>query len=188
VTSLLPKNATPLERALEDVAGERLDGLSFDFASLFDPATCPPAFLPYLAWERGVELWDEDFVAVDGEEDLVRRRREIIGRFDKIRRLRGTLAAIDLAMETIGVRARIREWWDHPEPKEPYTFKVILLSKDNRPLGEADRRRILRVIESLKPLRARFDLDIMFEAKATVGAAMFARVTRIKRLTAVVER
>jgi phage tail P2-like protein len=188
VTSLLPKNSTPLERALEEVAGERLHGLSFDFASLFDPATCLPAFLPYLAWERGVELWDEDFVAVEGEDDLIKRRREIISRFDKIKRLRGTLAAISMAMETLGVRARIREWWDHPEPKEPYTFKVILLNKDNRPLGEADRRRILRVIESLKPLRARFDLDIMFEADAAVGTAMFARLTRIKRIAAVLER
>lgn len=188
MTSLLPKNSTPLERTLEEVAGERLEGLSFDFASLFDPDTCPPAFLPYLAWERGVELWDEDFVGVESEDDLTRRRREIISRFEKIKRLRGTLAAIDLAMETLGVRARIREWWDHPEPREPYTFKVILFNKDNRPLGEAERRRILRVIESLKPLRARFDLDVMFEAEATVGAAMFARLTRIKRFAAVVGR
>jgi phage tail P2-like protein len=188
VTSLLPKNSTPLEKALEDVAGRRLEGLSFDFASLFDTDTCPSAFLPYLAWEKGVELWDEDFVGVESEGDLISRRREIIRRFEKIRRLRGTLAAIDLAMETIGVRARIREWWDYPEPREPYTFKVILLSKDNRPVGEAERRRILRVIESLKPLRARFDLDIMFEAEATVGAAMLARVTSVKRLTAVVGR
>ena len=186
--SLLPKNATRLELALEETAVARFERLEADFLALGDPDTCPPPLLPYLAWATGVEIWDEDFVGVETPDELVARRRAIIKRFSAIRQLRGTLAAINMAMEAIGVKAEIREWWDNPVHQSPYTFRVVITNKNNAPIGEDERRRILRIIDSLKPLRARYDLDILFETEAIRATTALVRVTRIKRLTLVLGR
>lgn len=56
---LLPPNATPLERALEQAAAVYGDtGRDVPVADVWRPATCPPALLPWLAWALAVRGWD----------------------------------------------------------------------------------------------------------------------------------
>ncbi|MCD9124037.1 phage tail protein I, partial [Cupriavidus sp. UGS-1] len=50
MTSLLPPNATPLERNLATVGAEAIAGVPVPLRDLWNPATCPPALLPFLAW------------------------------------------------------------------------------------------------------------------------------------------
>ena len=57
---LLPANATALERALEEVITELLDGVDVTpIRTLRVVATCPEEWLPYLAWERGIDAWSD---------------------------------------------------------------------------------------------------------------------------------
>lgn len=57
--SLLPPNATPLERALEDTFAGRFAALHpAVIASVWDPDTCPAEALAFLAWQLSIDLWD----------------------------------------------------------------------------------------------------------------------------------
>ncbi len=57
--SLLPSNATPLERAIEATIATRLAlPAATVVASVLNPDTCPAALLPFLAWDLSIDLWD----------------------------------------------------------------------------------------------------------------------------------
>ena len=58
---LLPANATALERALEGVLVDMLDTTPIPIRTLRDVATCPEEWLPWLAWERDVDVWNGDW-------------------------------------------------------------------------------------------------------------------------------
>lgn len=49
MNSLLPPGSTPLERRLAQ-ACSGISDLQVPLRDLWDPATCPVSFLPYLAW------------------------------------------------------------------------------------------------------------------------------------------
>lgn len=62
-TSILPAgNSTAFERAEEQVSGERWDKLNVDvIRRARDPWTCPAHLLNFLAFERSVDIWDENW-------------------------------------------------------------------------------------------------------------------------------
>ena len=58
--SLLPNNATPLERSL-DLFPVRIAPDPKRIATLWDAETCPAHLLPYLAWAFSVDDWQDDW-------------------------------------------------------------------------------------------------------------------------------
>lgn len=58
MNSLLPPGSTPLERRLAQTCS-RISDLQVSLRDLWNPATCPVSFLPYLAWAFSVDRWDE---------------------------------------------------------------------------------------------------------------------------------
>ncbi len=93
---LLPPNATDLERAFDAATGARVDAVDFSpLRSLKDPQTIPAGLLPWLAWERSVDTW------ADGLSEA--QRRAIIEAAPDLHRLKGTPAAIRLALQSIGL-------------------------------------------------------------------------------------
>ncbi|MCD9122183.1 phage tail protein I, partial [Cupriavidus sp. UGS-1] len=44
------QGAAPLERNLATVGAEAIAGVPVPLRDLWNPATCPPALLPFLAW------------------------------------------------------------------------------------------------------------------------------------------
>ena len=58
MNSLLPPGSTPLERRLAQTCSGISD-LQVPLRDLWNPATCPISFLPYLAWAFSVDRWDE---------------------------------------------------------------------------------------------------------------------------------
>jgi phage tail P2-like protein len=57
VERLLPRNASALERVLEDVTA-RIDLVPNPIRTLWRPHSCPTALLPWLAWSLSVDEWD----------------------------------------------------------------------------------------------------------------------------------
>ena len=55
--SLLPPNATPLERAIA-LALARITAIPTPAGDTWNPATCPAPLLPHFAWGMSVDTWD----------------------------------------------------------------------------------------------------------------------------------
>jgi phage tail P2-like protein len=102
--SVLPSNATELERALDLLEGERLWGTVPDLAGtgglkrqvpfLWDADTCPMAFLPLLAWAFRLDFFDT-FWPESFQRSMVKNAR-------RINQLRGTVAGLKLMLELLG--------------------------------------------------------------------------------------
>ena len=76
--SLLPPNATPFERALEDAASIMAD-VPVEIATLWNPATCPAQFLPWLGWGLSIDFWDAEWTEAE-------KRQAIAGTIEAQRR------------------------------------------------------------------------------------------------------
>ncbi|WP_162901258.1 phage tail protein I [Breoghania sp. L-A4] len=85
-TIVLPSNATPLERALERVGARVLD-IPAPLKDLWNPDTCPVAFLPHLAAAFSVDFWNGDWDEA--------KKRSVIRNAVRHHRLKGTLAGIE---------------------------------------------------------------------------------------------
>ena len=59
-TSILPSSSW--SKAVEQASGERWDALDIDIIRRAkDPRTCPAHLLNFLAFERSVDIWDENW-------------------------------------------------------------------------------------------------------------------------------
>jgi phage tail P2-like protein len=94
LTTIIPPASTPLERALDQVAGHRLGQLPAVVADLWNAATCPAALLPYLAWSVAVDEWD----GLWSEE----KKRAVIAEAAEVNRTKGTIGAIRRALAALG--------------------------------------------------------------------------------------
>lgn len=83
-----------------------------------DPATCPAALLDWLAFQKSVDTWQEDWP--------VERKRAVIAASPEVHRLKGTRKAVRLALEALGVPSTIKEWWEATPPARRATFLVTL--------------------------------------------------------------
>ena len=91
---LLPPGASPLERELARVIVGRLGALDAPLRALHDPAACPPAWLPVLAWQRRVQPWDPAWPPA--------RMREAIASSAADYRAHGTVAGDRAMIESLG--------------------------------------------------------------------------------------
>lgn len=101
--TLLPKNSTPLERALATVAA-RVSGVPVPICDFWSPSRCPAALLPWLAWALAVDHWDPDWPD--------ETKRITIAASIDVNRRKGTVWAMRRALEAAGLGdAEIREGW-----------------------------------------------------------------------------
>lgn len=94
--TLLPRNASPQEIAL-DLATSRVGQIPVLLRDVWNPDTCPAPLLGWLAWALSVDSWDPAWA----EED----RRAVIRASLAVHRLKGTLAAVKMALEAAGFGA-----------------------------------------------------------------------------------
>ncbi|HBY42992.1 phage tail protein I [Brevundimonas sp.] len=126
---LLPPNSRPLERVI-DAAGEaRLQALTVDIRHLWNPALCPISWLPVLAWTLGVENWRSDWP----EET----KRAVIAATPRIKRLKGTVAAVRSAVQAVAGAAPVGiiEWFKPGGSGLPLTAVVDIDVTAGAPSG-----------------------------------------------------
>jgi len=94
VATILPPNATDLERNLEQSATRTMEQLPVPIRDLWNPDTCPLHLLPWLAWALDVEQWQSDWA-----ESI--QRAAIKASFEVHNRM-GTAGGLRLALESLG--------------------------------------------------------------------------------------
>lgn len=174
--SLLPHNATQLERALEAAADRGLD--PDIIRGVADSARCPPNFLPWLAWSWKVEGWESAYTD--------EQRRALIREAIPVHKTKGTVGAIRRVLKAVRVTADYKEWQEIPNAA-PYTFQVTAWANENREgegsiispqLGE----RIGALVEAAKNERSHYTFRLGARFDGGLVAAGAARIQgRLRR-------
>lgn len=182
VASLLPPNASDLERGLE-AAAARVAGVPIPLPDLWDPQTCPVELLPWLAWGLSIDTWDPAW-----SED---RKRIETARAIEIQRRKGTRAAIEAVLERFDELLVLVEWFEAEPQLEPHRFRVsmpLLMGGGDRATA-AFAERLVREIYRVKPLRSHLEFVQSIAAAARVNVVGIGRTAGFVRLNlaAVVE-
>lgn len=114
--TLLPPNATDLERKLAEVGIDVFELPSIRIIKDIDHV--PSQFLPFIAWQKSVDYWDENW-----QEAL---KRKVIKESRDLHRLKGTPAAIKKALEPFGYEVTLIEWFNAEPNLVPGTFNLEL--------------------------------------------------------------
>jgi len=140
--ALLPANATPLERALAQTILTLLD-TPVPLNQLWDADTCPVRLLPYLASARSVDRWNANW-----PEEVKRR---VVRNAFGVHQRKGTAGALRRALEPLGYRVTIHEWWQAQPPARRGTFAVDV-GIENTGVTEATFEEIEQIVDDVRPL------------------------------------
>ena len=116
MNSLLPPNASELESKITQVGKGAFELPSIRVIKDIDDV--PSQFLPFIAWQRSVDYWDENW-----QEAL---KRKVIKESRDLHRLKGTPAAIKKALEPFGYEVTLIEWFKAEPNLVPGTFNLEL--------------------------------------------------------------
>ena len=153
---LLPPNSTKLERAFAAAIDTRVAAIPFDLAALWNPATCPPDLLPWLAWGLSIDRWSSDWS--DAE------KRAAVQMAIEEQRHKGTRYSVERVLQSYDDLIQLVEWFETTPRMDPRTFEVRL------PLIDADgnaggtrvsaefARAIVADVIATKPASAHFTL------------------------------
>ncbi len=191
----LPKNATPLEQALAQLAGDRLDidvsDIKITLTAISDKGTGSP-YNPLLK-EKAIMLkaclqhdafsmpsseklekvlpfiaWQEH-VDVWKEDYSLEQKREIVSTARQVHAQKGTIGALQMALANLGLEANIAEWYQYGG--RPHYFKIDINVSQTGLDGYTDENLSL-VIEETKNLRSILDvIQIWLSSKASLFAA-----------------
>lgn len=171
--SLLPSNATALERAIEQSTA-RLAELAVPLRELWNPDTCPAELLPWLAWTLSLDSWQPYWP------EAVKRER--IHAAVDIQRRKGTAKSVRDVVRSFGGSLALREWWQTEPMGAPHTFEVVLTLGASVPNTAAYQQDIIKEVEQTKPVRSRFTLTLGLAATGGLGLQGAARPVIYRRL------
>lgn len=115
--TLLPPNATPLERALE--AGiARISDIATPIDTLLDPLRIPFIAIPWLAWGLSVDDWDPAWSEV--------AKRRAVAESIALHRIKGTRASVEQVLARIDELATVLEWHEDRGRLPPHSFEIII--------------------------------------------------------------
>ncbi len=167
--SLLPPNATPLERALAQTMAARLGALDAPLRDLWNPATCPVDLLPWLAWSVAVDNWDSTWP------EWLKRAR--ITAAIAIHRAKGTQQAVYDVVNAYGGNVHMSIWWQTLPLGAPFTFElwISLGAIDGLAPGSDFIDGLIADVTRAKGARDTFTFTISQNAIGAVGLFAAAR-------------
>lgn len=141
--SLLPPNASALDRAAEAVMVAHLHSITQPHRDLWNPYTCPIQWLPWMAWALSVDDWDPAWTEA--------QQRSMVAAAISLHRKKGTSWAIREALLRSGLESvRVIE---RPEGAHWAEFDVDVSVAD-RPLTQEAIARAAILIAQNKPVRS----------------------------------
>jgi phage tail P2-like protein len=176
VNSLLPANATELERALEQVGLSLLD-LPVAIDTLWNPDAISAELLPWLAWSLSVDSWKPYWP------EVIKRNR--VKTAIDIARRKGTAKSVRDVVESFGGHVEIREWWQTEPKGTPHTFTLVLTvpSQGGQQASAEFVDDIIAEVRRAKPARSHFTFTQGLQAMGGVGVIAAARALSYARLT-----
>ena len=174
--TLLPPNASALDRAAEVVIDRHLSAIPQPHRSQWNPDTCPMETLPWLAWQMGVEAWRSEW-----PENI---KRAIVRNAIQVQRQRGTIKSVRDTVERFGGAISIREWWQTAPRGTPHTFELVLTMSG--PGGEQASAAfvddVIAEVSRVKPARSHFTFVQGITAFASLKPAAVGRPVAYARL------
>ncbi len=174
--SLLPPNASALDRAAEATAVRALQVIPQPHRDLWNPDTCPIALLPWLAWAMGVEGWRTEWPE--------KVKRAVVRSAIAIQRRRGTHKSVADAVASFGGYIAIREWWQTTPRGTPHTFELVFTLTDQT--GESVTAEfaedVIAEVARVKPLRSHFTAIQGLNAAHAIKAVAVGRPVAYARL------
>lgn len=165
LASLLPPNATQAMRDIEAVCA-RISAVPVPLRDLWNPDSCPVELLPWLAWALSVDRWENSW-----SED---QKRAVVRNSLFVHRYKGTLAAVERALASLGYDIRVIEWWEETPKADAFTFRIDIQLGENG-FDDPTYTRIEQLIEDTKNVRShlrRMRLSISCNSLAYVAAAV----------------
>ncbi|MDQ6959555.1 MAG: phage tail protein I [Mariprofundaceae bacterium] len=170
VTTILPPNATDLERNIEQSATRAIEQLPVPIRDLWNPDLCPLALLPWLAWAVDVEQWQSDW-----PESV---QRAAIKASIPVHNKMGTARSVRQALAALGASVTLTEW--HQNNGAPHTFDLTAWANENlAPAGKpildtALYDALIAAVTETKPARSHFTFRVgaRFTNGVTMGATM----------------
>lgn len=140
--TLLPPNATPLERALAKACA--MPHSPEEIRKLWNHRTCPLHLLPWLAWAWSVDEWDTAWTEA--------QQRAMVGASIKLHKKKGTVWAVREALLRSGLESvRVVE---KPEDAAHWSHFDVDVAVVDRPLTEHAINRAASLIEENKAQRS----------------------------------
>lgn len=160
---LLPVGSSVLEIATTKAAAE-IYRVPVPLRYLWNPQTCAPELLSYLAWALSVDRWEESW-----SED---EKRRVVQDVFYIHQHKGTLSAIRRVINNMGYEMTLDEWWQVADP--PGTFR---LSIDVGETGMTERvfNEMERIVRDARPVSrhiTRLTISASTEALIYMGVAL----------------
>ena len=151
IVSVLPRQSTEFERVLEQASLWVIE--NSEIVDIWNPDTCPPRFLPWLAWSVFVDEWDSTWTDA--------KKCNVIRESVAVHRLKWTKGAVHRALEAMGFGTEITDWFDI----DAYADDVIDTGFNAGPELYAT---VSRQIDHVKPVRSHYDLRIGERFRASV--------------------
>lgn len=174
--TLLPHNATPQERALEQTAA-RVEDVPVPLRTLWDPDTCPASLLPWLAWALSMDSWKSYWP------EAVKRQR--IKQAVEIQRQKGTAKSVRDVVASFGGSLALKEWWQQDPPAQPHTFDILMTVGGDVPATAEYQQDIIDEVTRTKPVRSHFTFTAGVSAAGGMGLQGAIRGAVFKRLRTV---
>lgn len=173
--SLLPPNASDGEHAIEDAMRANIDLSSV--GTLWNPATCPVAVLPFLAWGLAISRWDANWSEAE--------KRAAVADAIPFHRRMGTRGIVREVLDRFNPLLEIVEWWQNSPRQTPHSFEVRAPASliPASFLTSETAAAIIRDVAAVKPARSHFTFVQSLEAQATIWLAGGASAATFSRLT-----
>lgn len=167
MTSILPPNASRVEQAVEVLALHVRD-LDVPIRHLWNPQTCPSAFLPWLAWAWSVDTWRSDWPEAT--------KRAVIAASPRVHRLKGTAAAVKAAVQAVAGTSSVEvvEWFQPGGSGEPYTARVwadITQAAGGYNARSELARELIAAAEASAPMRVQLEVGLKARPVSHLQAA-----------------
>lgn len=144
MTSLLPPNSTKFEHCFE-ASFQHVSVIPTPARTFNDPMQAPNAVLPWLAWEKSVDVWNKYW-----NDD---QKRKTIANSYYVHSHKGTVGAVQSALDAIGINVRVQEWFSIVPRGEPYTFKLDI-TVDQIGIAQSQLKELLAIVAVTKNLRS----------------------------------
>lgn len=158
--SLLPPNATPQERAVEN-AVHRTTDLPTPIRDVWSPDDCPEHLLPWLAWAMSLDSWNVNWP------EAVKRAR--IRQAVRIHQRKGTTQSVREVVASFGADLVLQEWWEKDPVGVPFSFDITLTVGAGIPATAEYQNEIIEEVRRTRPRRSPFTFIAGVSAEGGIG-------------------